>query len=242
MRWASVLAAPLVVSSYLRQASREVVGRLAEHLPAWLTGGSPPATEPPIETADPSPPPLTTHGEGGPAALPGFSPAPSSPGLPPSIAVPLAGQSDVPGASAPAPGAPFSLSQQAEEPEEKAQQEELRKELEKRLDNIKQHITDKDAFGAWAESKKKQQWTMRDGTAYDHQHEIRDAQEGLRNIVLRVKGLLGRRRLLPSEAGPLQDLLGRASRALDRTEDYLPRPEKGMGDGWVLISPQAHDF
>ncbi len=242
MRWGSVLAAPLVLSSYLRQASREVVGRLVKHLPVWLTGGSLPSTEPRIEAADPSPPPLTIHGEGGPAVLPGFSPASPSPGLPPSVAVSPAGPSGLPGASASASGAPVSLSQQAEDPDEKAQQEKVREDLEKKFDNIKQHVTDKDAFAAWEESRGNDRWTKSDGTPYDRKDEVENAQKGLKEIIVRSKGLLGRPRLLPSEAGPLQDLLGRASRALDRTEDYLPRGEQGTGDGWVSISPQSHDF
>ena len=106
----------------------------------------------------------------------------------------------------------------------------------------KQHVTDKDAFAAWEESRGNDRWTKSDGTPYDHKDEVENAQKGLKEIIVRSKGLLGRPRLLPSEAGPLQDLLGRASRALDRTEDHLPRGEQGTGDGWVSISPQSHDF
>ena len=80
--WASMLTAPLVVSSYLREASRQAVGRFVEHLPVWLPGGSPQGAIPLAEPDHPPPAPpsiavpqsgqVTSSGQTVPSASPGL--------------------------------------------------------------------------------------------------------------------------------------------------------------------------
>lgn len=110
-----------------------------------------------------------------------------------------------------------------EDPNQKQRQEERRKRLQDRLDNIKEHTTDRDLDAAQRELDGETVATKADGTPYDHVAEVKDAQNGLQNIIDSTKAQLGSPNLVPSEAGPYQDLLGQASNLLDKTRQFVPR-------------------
>lgn len=101
MGWAAMALAPLAFAAYLRQTSRELVGQLVKRLLYGLIGVSPLESVPPAKPVDPSPPPLTVHGEIGPPSPSSFFlHAPPLPGLPPSMALPTSGQITAPEAAA----------------------------------------------------------------------------------------------------------------------------------------------
>jgi RHS repeat-associated protein len=58
-------------------------------------------------------------------------------------------------------------------------------------------------------------------TGFDHVTEVRDAAQGMRNQIARLNRLLGNPNLSAENRGPLEALLGRASRALDAAERAL---------------------
>ncbi|MGW6796640.1 polymorphic toxin type 28 domain-containing protein [Streptomyces chartreusis] len=62
-----------------------------------------------------------------------------------------------------------------------------------------------------------------DGTPWDHVHEVRDAQNGLLNTIADINKKLAH----PKTGGADRDLLvadlGRASRMLDFSEQFVPR-------------------
>ncbi len=58
-------------------------------------------------------------------------------------------------------------------------------------------------------------------SGFDHVTEVREAAVGLRNVIHNLNGVLGNPNLDPALRTQAEQLLGRASRALDRAEDAL---------------------
>lgn len=94
----------------------------------------------------------------------------------------------------------------------------------RKTDRIKQHATPRDLDAARRELGGEVVKRKPDGTPYDHVGEVRDAQRGLLNRIETIKQRLGYPGLTQVEREALQDELGDASRLLDHTEDFAPRP------------------
>jgi len=60
-------------------------------------------------------------------------------------------------------------------------------------------------------------------TGWDHVTEVREAAAGMRNVIGRLNRMLGNPNLDPALRGQAEDLLGRASRALDEANSALRR-------------------
>jgi hypothetical protein len=90
-------------------------------------------------------------------------------------------------------------------------------------DRIKEHLTDKDLDAARRESEGEVVSTKKDGTPFDHQKEVRDAQRGLIKRISQLKKQFARPDLSAAERTELMRELGEASRLLDKSEGYLPR-------------------
>ena len=58
-------------------------------------------------------------------------------------------------------------------------------------------------------------------SGYDHVTEVREAAAGLRNVIQRINGILGNPNVDPAVRKQAEELLGQASKALDRAEDAL---------------------
>ncbi|GAA1649777.1 polymorphic toxin type 28 domain-containing protein [Actinoplanes couchii] len=92
-----------------------------------------------------------------------------------------------------------------------------------RLDNIATHITARDLDAAKRELAGEVVKRKADGTPWDHVHEVRDAQQGLIDVIKRIKGRLRHPTLPDAERASLNVDLSRASRMLDYTEKFVPR-------------------
>jgi hypothetical protein len=93
-----------------------------------------------------------------------------------------------------------------------------------RIDNISSHLTDRDLNAARRELNGEIVARKPDGTPWDHVSEVRDAQRGLINIIDRVQRQLGNPSLTQAERAALVMDLSRASRLLDHSESFVPRP------------------
>ncbi len=58
---------------------------------------------------------------------------------------------------------------------------------------------------------------------FKHMGKVREGQKALLDIIASCKNALGSVNLVPSERQPTMDLLGKASRLLDKSTDFLPR-------------------
>ncbi|MFF1446248.1 polymorphic toxin type 28 domain-containing protein [Streptomyces sp. NPDC058295] len=96
-----------------------------------------------------------------------------------------------------------------------------------KLDRISEHLQMKDLTAAARELKGEVVARKADGTPWDHVHEVVDAQKGLINTI----GDINKRLAHPKTGGADRELLvadlGRASRMLDFSEQFVPRPGKG---------------
>ena len=68
------------------------------------------------------------------------------------------------------------------------------------------------------------------GTPFDHVQEVAGTQQGLRNLIADVTKQLNSGKLSEADTVVMEDLLSRASRALDYSEKYVP---KGSTAGWT---------
>ncbi|MET8692224.1 polymorphic toxin type 28 domain-containing protein [Streptomyces bauhiniae] len=92
-----------------------------------------------------------------------------------------------------------------------------------KLDRLSAHVQMKDLTAAARELKGEVVARKADGTPWDHVHEVRDAQNGLLNTIENINSKLAH----PKTGGAERDLLiadlGRASRMLDYSEQFVPR-------------------
>ncbi|MFJ3646554.1 polymorphic toxin type 28 domain-containing protein [Streptomyces murinus] len=92
-----------------------------------------------------------------------------------------------------------------------------------KLDRVSEHLQMKDLTAAAREMKGEVVARKADGTPWDHVHEVRDAQNGL----LKTIGDINKKLAHPKTGGAERDLLvadlGRASRMLDYSEQFVPR-------------------
>ncbi|SKL48922.1 Uncharacterised protein [Mycobacteroides abscessus subsp. bolletii] len=93
-----------------------------------------------------------------------------------------------------------------------------------KTDRIKEHLTDKDLDAARRELNGEVVARKADGTPWDHVQEVRDAQLGLVNRIEQLKRVLGDSRTSGEAASAAQSELSEASRLLDRSEQFVPRP------------------
>ncbi|MER7694869.1 polymorphic toxin type 28 domain-containing protein, partial [Streptomyces sp. NPDC097610] len=96
-----------------------------------------------------------------------------------------------------------------------------------KLDNLTEHLQMKDLTAAARELKGEVVKRKANGVPWDHVREVRDAQEGL----IKAIGGINKRLSHPNTGGAERDLLvadlGRASRMLDFSEQFVPRPGSG---------------
>ena len=93
-----------------------------------------------------------------------------------------------------------------------------------KIDNISSHLTPRDLDAARRELRGEVVARKPDGTPWNHVSEVRDAQRGLLNIIDRTGKMLANPNLSAVEREALQGDLGRASRLLDHSEKFVPRP------------------
>ncbi|MFF2432485.1 polymorphic toxin type 28 domain-containing protein [Streptomyces mirabilis] len=96
-----------------------------------------------------------------------------------------------------------------------------------KLDSLSEHLQMKDLTAAARELKGEVVKRKANGVPWDHVHEVREAQEGLTKAI----GGINKRLSHPNTGGAERDLLvadlGRASRMLDVSEQFVPRPGSG---------------
>ncbi len=91
---------------------------------------------------------------------------------------------------------------------------------QKKINNIKGHLTFRDLSAAWKENKGEVVARKKDGTPWDHVDEAGNAQRGLKNIIQRLKQELARP-LSPEARAQKQNELSQASKLLDHSEGFL---------------------
>ncbi len=89
------------------------------------------------------------------------------------------------------------------------------------IDGHKEHLTDRDVDAARRESRGEVVARKKDGTPYDHQKEVRHSKRGLKNGIRRMRKLLGHPGLSQCDRQFLIDLIGEASRIIDRVNRRL---------------------
>ena len=90
--------------------------------------------------------------------------------------------------------------------------------------NMKEHLTDRDLDAARRELNGEVVATKSTGTPWDHVNEVRTAQNGLVNRIGQLKRLLGDSRVSASDKAQFEAELSEASRLLDHSEQFIPRP------------------
>jgi hypothetical protein len=93
-----------------------------------------------------------------------------------------------------------------------------------KTDRLKEHLTDRDLDAARRELDGEVIATKPDGTPWDHVDEVRNAQRGLVNRIGQLKRQLGDTRISAADKSALQSELSEASRLLDYSEQFVPRP------------------
>ena len=95
-----------------------------------------------------------------------------------------------------------------------------------KIDGQKKHLTYRDLIAAKREVKGEVVARKIDGKPYDHIHEVRDAQRGLKNVIARLKADL-RENLEPAVRKQKEVELGEASKLLDHSEGFInSKPQK----------------
>ncbi|EPH07262.1 hypothetical protein HMPREF1531_00320 [Propionibacterium sp. oral taxon 192 str. F0372] len=89
-------------------------------------------------------------------------------------------------------------------------------------DRLKEHLTEKDLDAARRELDGEVVARKPDGTPWNHVHEVRDAQNGLRNRIEVLKRRIGDTRLTEAQRNEAQAELSEASRLLDHSKGYVP--------------------
>lgn len=93
-----------------------------------------------------------------------------------------------------------------------------------KTDRLKEHLTDRDLDAARRELKGEVVARKPNGQPWDHVDEVRNAQRGLLNRINQIKRQLSDSRLSGTDRSPLESELSEASRLLDRSEQFVPRP------------------
>ncbi|HEX6501359.1 MAG TPA: polymorphic toxin type 28 domain-containing protein [Micromonosporaceae bacterium] len=93
-----------------------------------------------------------------------------------------------------------------------------------KTDRLKEHLTDRDLDAARRELNGEVVARKPDGTPWDHVDEVRNAQRGLANRIEQLKRQLGDSRISDADRAALQSELSEASRLLDHSEQFVPRP------------------
>jgi Bacterial toxin 28 len=93
-----------------------------------------------------------------------------------------------------------------------------------KLDNLSSHLTDRDLDAARRELDGQVVARKADGTPWDHVQEVRDAQQGLLNVIDRINRQLASPGLSDLDRASLTGDLSRASKMLDYSEQFVPRP------------------
>ncbi|MBM2617286.1 hypothetical protein JIG36_17165 [Actinoplanes sp. LDG1-06] len=93
-----------------------------------------------------------------------------------------------------------------------------------KTDRLKEHLTPKDLEGARRELNGEVVATKGNGVPYDHVDEVRSAQRGLVRRIAQFKRLLGDTRISARDKAGYQSELSEASRLLDHSEQFVPRP------------------
>jgi hypothetical protein len=94
----------------------------------------------------------------------------------------------------------------------------------RKTDRLKEHLTPKDLEGARRELNGEVVATKGDGTPFDHVDEVRNAQRGLVKRIDQLKRLLGDTRVSAEDKAAYESELSEASRLLDHSEQFVPRP------------------
>jgi hypothetical protein len=93
-----------------------------------------------------------------------------------------------------------------------------------KTDRLKEHLTDNDLEAARREINGEVVKYKGRGQPWDHVDEVRNAQRGLANRVQALQRQLGDSRLSATDRVAAESELSEASRLLDHSESYLPRP------------------
>jgi hypothetical protein len=93
-----------------------------------------------------------------------------------------------------------------------------------KTDNCKEHLTERDLDAARRELNGEVVATKSTGVPWDHVNEVRNAQDGLVNRIGQLKRLLGDSRVSASDRAQFEAELSEASRLLDYSEQFVPRP------------------
>ena len=93
-----------------------------------------------------------------------------------------------------------------------------------KTDRLKEHLTDRDLDAARRELDGEVVATKSGGQPWDHVGEVRDAQRGLVNRIEQLKRTLGDSRLSEGAKADAQSELSEASRLLDYSRNFVPRP------------------
>ncbi len=93
-----------------------------------------------------------------------------------------------------------------------------------KTDRLKEHLTDRDLDAARRELDGEVVARKADGTPWNHVQEVREAQNGLLNRIAQLKKTLGDLRLSDAARAEAQRELSEASRLLDYSKQFVPRP------------------
>jgi hypothetical protein len=93
-----------------------------------------------------------------------------------------------------------------------------------KVDRYKEHLTDRDLDAARRELDGEVVARKADGTPWNHVQEVREAQNGLVKRIQQLQRQLGDTRTAPPERPSLEAELSEASRLLDYSEQFVPRP------------------
>lgn len=91
-----------------------------------------------------------------------------------------------------------------------------------KTDRLKEHLTEKDLDAARRELKGEVVARKSDGTPWDHVNEVRDAQQGLRNQIIKLQRMVNDTRISPEARAEAQRELSEASKLYDHTKGYVP--------------------
>jgi Bacterial toxin 28 len=93
-----------------------------------------------------------------------------------------------------------------------------------KTDRLKEHLTDRDLDAARRELNGEVVARKPNGQPWDHVDEVRNAQRGLVNRINQIRRQLDDSRLAESDRAALESELAEASRLLDHSEGFVPRP------------------
>jgi len=93
-----------------------------------------------------------------------------------------------------------------------------------KTDRYKEHLTDRDLDAARRELDGEVVAPKSDGTPWNHVQEVREAQNGLVKRIQQLQRQLGDTRTAPADRPALEAELSEASRLLDYSELFVPRP------------------